>query len=93
MVLMKNDTVRRLKIYVAGANELESIYRLRHDVYATELGQHESRSDESLPDTGDVASVYIAASLDGKLAGFVGITRPNSPQYSVDKFLSREDIL
>ena len=35
---MKNDAVRRLKIYVAGANELESIYRLRHDVYATELG-------------------------------------------------------
>ena len=89
---MKNNTVRRLKIYVAGANELESIYRLRHDVYATELGQYESRSDESLPDTGDVASVYIAASLDGKLAGFVGITHPNSPQYSVDKFLSREDI-
>jgi histidinol-phosphate/aromatic aminotransferase/cobyric acid decarboxylase-like protein/predicted GNAT family N-acyltransferase len=92
MGLMTNNTVRRLKISVAGANELESIYRLRHDVYATELGQYESRSDESLPDTGDVASVYIAASLDGKLAGFVGITHPNSPQYSVDKFLSRDEI-
>ena len=92
MVLMKNDAVRRLKIYVTGADGLEPIYRLRHDVYATELGQYESRSDERLPDTGDVASVYIAASLDGKLAGFVGMTHPNSPQYSVDKFLSREDI-
>jgi hypothetical protein len=59
VVLMKNDAVCRLKIYVAGANELGSIYRLRHDVYATELGQYESRSDESLPDTDDVASVYV----------------------------------
>ena len=89
---MKNNTEHRLKISVAGADELESIYRLRHDVYATELGQYESRSDESLPDTGAVASVYIVASLDGKLAGFVGITHPNSPQYSVDKFLSRDEI-
>jgi len=89
---MKNNTEHRLKISVAGTEELESIYRLRHDVYATELGQYESRSDESLPDAGDVASVYIAASLNGKLVGFVGITHPNSPQYSVDKFLSREDI-
>jgi histidinol-phosphate/aromatic aminotransferase/cobyric acid decarboxylase-like protein/predicted GNAT family N-acyltransferase len=92
MGLMKNNTEHRLKISVAGADELESIYRLRHDVYATELGQYESRSDESLPDAGDVASVYIVASLDGKFAGFVGITHPNSPQYSVDKFLSRDDI-
>lgn len=92
MGLMKNNTEHRLKISVAGADELESIYSLRHDVYATELGQYESRSDESLPDAGDVASVYIAASLDGKLAGFVGITHPNSPQYSVDKFLSRDEI-
>jgi hypothetical protein len=77
MGLMKNNTEHRLKISVAGADELESIYSLRHDVYATELGQYESRSDESLPDAGDVASVYIAASLDGKLAGFVGITHHN----------------
>ena len=89
---MKNSAEHQLKISVAGADELESIYHLRHDVYATELGQYESRSDESLPDTGAVASVYIVASLDGKLAGFVGITHPNSPQYSVDKFLSRDEI-
>ena len=89
---MNKDPRQCLRISIANTDERESIYHMRHDIYATELGQYKSRTNESLPDTGNVNSVYITASLDGKLAGFVGITHPDSPQFSVDKFLSREEI-
>ena len=89
---MNKDPRQCLRISIANTDERESIYHMRHDIYATELGQYKSRTNESLPDTGNVNSVYITASFDGKLAGFVGITHPDSPQFSVDKFLSREEI-
>src|SRR5690349_13406601 len=78
----------RIKLTVAGAAEREMIYRARHTVYATELGQYETRTDETLPDADGVQSVYIVASLAGKLAGFIGITPPASPRFSLEKHLS-----
>ena len=53
----------------------EAIYRLRHDVYAEELEQYESRPDGVLPDSIDISGSYIRAYLDKTLAGFVGITK------------------
>lgn len=82
----------RLRISMANISDLKAVYRLRHDVYAAELGQYALRPDSSLPDATDIKSLYIIASVDGKLVGFVGVTPPNSLRFSVDKYLPRNEI-
>jgi histidinol-phosphate/aromatic aminotransferase/cobyric acid decarboxylase-like protein len=74
------------------ARDREDIYRLRHDVYAEELEQYESRPDGVLPDSTDIRGSYIITYVDKTLAGFVGITPPGSPRYSVDKYFTRDGI-
>ena len=81
-----------LSISVATTADRSEIYRMRHDVYAEELRQYESSPDGVMPDSTDINSVYITALVDKTLAGFVGITPPSSPCYSVDKYLSRNEI-
>lgn len=78
-----------LTISVATPSEREALYRLRHDVYATELEQYESRQNGILPDVAELLSTYIVASLNNELVGFIGITTPDSPSYSVDKYIPR----
>ncbi|MFT5128201.1 MAG: histidinol-phosphate/aromatic aminotransferase/cobyric acid decarboxylase-like protein [Rhodothermales bacterium] len=77
----------RIRVSVASAVERVVLYRLRHDVYCTELGQYEERSDGSLPDAVDIHSHYVIATIDDTLVGFVGITAPDSPRFSVEKHL------
>jgi len=89
---MAGTRTSRMRISVANANERQAVYRMRHDVYSTELGQYGSRPDGSLPDATDVASAYIIASIGEEVVGFVGITPPNSPRLSVEKHLSRDEI-
>lgn len=81
-----------LRISIANAGDLEAIYRLRHDVYSTEIGQYEIRPEGRLPDATDVNSVYLTASSGDEIVGFVGVTPPGSPRFSVDKHLSRKEI-
>lgn len=89
---MEDSSKSRLTISVANAADRQAIYRMRHDVYASELGQYESRPDGSLPDATDINSTYIIANTNGMLVGFVAITPPTSPRYSVEKYLSRNEI-
>lgn len=58
----------------------EAIYRLRHEVYAVELGQHPVNSAATLTDDTDGYNVYIAAVQGGAVAGFVAVTPPGRPQ-------------
>ncbi|MFC1452139.1 aminotransferase class I/II-fold pyridoxal phosphate-dependent enzyme [Verrucomicrobiota bacterium] len=81
-----------MRISVANAAERQVVYRMRHDVYSTELGQYASRPDGALPDTTDITTVYIVASVGGDVVGFVGITPPSSPRFSVEKHLARDEI-
>jgi histidinol-phosphate/aromatic aminotransferase/cobyric acid decarboxylase-like protein len=81
----------RIVIRIATESDREEIYRLRHEVYARELGQHAQNKFEALRDPLDEFNVYIVASLDGILAGFVSITPPGFGGYSVDKYLCREN--
>lgn len=69
-----------------------ALYRARHDVYATELRQYDSRSDGVLPDHENVQALYIVASVNGEMAGFVGVTPPESPRFSVDSYMRRDEI-
>lgn len=89
---MKADKSPRITLALANSVDRAAICRARHTVYATELGQYKSRPDGILQDALGVDSVYIVASVNGEMAGFVGITPPTSPQFSVDRYLQRADI-
>ncbi len=81
----------RITIDLATEADRQEIYRLRHQVYASELHQHRENSDACLSDSLDAHNAYLKASVHGQLAGFVSITSPGGPSYSVDKYFQRED--
>jgi len=68
------------------------IYNLRHEVYARELRQHPENADERLSDSLDRDNVYVVATIDDTIAGFVSITPPRNGVYSIDKYLRRDEI-
>jgi histidinol-phosphate/aromatic aminotransferase/cobyric acid decarboxylase-like protein/GNAT superfamily N-acetyltransferase len=86
--------VQRKRLVLALASDVERsvVYRARHEVYATELGQYTTRTDGMLPDAEGLQATYIVASVDGTIVGFVGITPPSSPSFSVDRYLPRGEI-
>jgi histidinol-phosphate/aromatic aminotransferase/cobyric acid decarboxylase-like protein len=75
---------------MADERDRQTIYCLRHAVYAQELGQHSVTSRGSLSDTLDAWNVYLVARIDGHIAGFISITPPGKPAYSIDKYFSRD---
>jgi histidinol-phosphate/aromatic aminotransferase/cobyric acid decarboxylase-like protein len=70
----------------------DQIYRIRHSVYALELGQHHQNPQERLTDALDAVNEYIVVRCEERVVGFVSITPPNRLGYSVDKYLSRNEI-
>jgi histidinol-phosphate/aromatic aminotransferase/cobyric acid decarboxylase-like protein/GNAT superfamily N-acetyltransferase len=91
---MTNTRIRPRKagipeISVASDSHREIIYRLRHAVYARELGQHIVNASERIRDELDDFNVYIVATVAGEVAGFVSVT-PAGKRYSIDKYLDRE---
>jgi histidinol-phosphate/aromatic aminotransferase/cobyric acid decarboxylase-like protein len=89
--MQKSLKSNRIVVRIATAVDREEIYRLRHEVYARELGQHAMNTMGALHDPLDEFNLYIVASLDDALAGFVSITPPGFGSYSVDKYLCREN--
>jgi histidinol-phosphate/aromatic aminotransferase/cobyric acid decarboxylase-like protein len=81
---------RRLTITVANDEDRDTIYRLRHAVYASELAQHPENAAGRLSDSLDAFNTYITASVNGEVVGFISITPPGHPSYSIDKYLSRD---
>ncbi len=77
------------EISVASDSHREIIYRLRHAVYARELGQHIVNATERIRDELDDFNVYIVATVEGEVAGFVSVTPPGR-RYSIDKYLDRK---
>jgi histidinol-phosphate/aromatic aminotransferase/cobyric acid decarboxylase-like protein/ribosomal protein S18 acetylase RimI-like enzyme len=92
----RSDPSRRpsgkIRVSLASAAERDAIYRMRHSVYAKELGQHRQRADARLIDSLDAFNHYIAATVRGVLAGFVSITPPGHGSYSIDKYLARDEL-
>jgi histidinol-phosphate/aromatic aminotransferase/cobyric acid decarboxylase-like protein/GNAT superfamily N-acetyltransferase len=68
------------------------IYNLRHEVYARELRQHPENAEARLSDSLDRDNVYVVATIDDAIAGFVSITPPRNGLYSIDKYLRRDEI-
>lgn len=89
-----DDPVRHqtLSISLATENDRNAIYRLRHAVYAAELGQHQQNSEGTLRDSLDDYNQYIVARLGDQVIGFVSITPPGHESYSIEKYLSRNEL-
>ncbi len=81
----------RLTIALAKAGDRRTIYRLRHEVYAHELAQHEENPEAELQDPLDAFNTYITASLGDRIVGFVSVTPPGR-SYSVEKYIPRDDL-
>lgn len=83
-VLLEHHLARclaeELKVSLEGLptepEDRNGIYRLRHDVFARELQQHEENRLNSLSDSLDRFNYYITATMDQKLVGFISITPP-----------------
>lgn len=78
-------------IKIADSTEKREIYKIRHDVYAVELGQHATNPERSLTDKLDLFNTYIMAKKDNDVIGFISITPPGH-DYSMDKYLEREEL-
>lgn len=82
----------KIELALATAEDLTKIDHIRHSVYAAELGQFSPHSNGMLHDKPDVKSIYITAVENGRPIGFVGITPPTSPSYSIDHYLDRSEV-
>jgi histidinol-phosphate/aromatic aminotransferase/cobyric acid decarboxylase-like protein len=88
----KHSGGERCSVEVAGNPEREEIYQIRHEVYAGELGQHPLNTAKRLCDSLDEGNVYLVAKAAGKMVGFISITPPELPRYSIDKYFNRETL-
>lgn len=79
-------------VSIATAEDRRDIYRIRHEVYASELRQHSTNADQSLTDALDDVNTYIVARREGEVLGFVSITPPGPIGYSIDKYFKREAV-
>ena len=82
----------RLIVRMANERDRETIYRLRHEVYAHELAQHSPNTTGQLTDSLDAFNHYIVVSDGDRIVGFVSITPPGGPGYSIDKYFKREQL-
>lgn len=92
-LLSATDQTRHAgRIVLSPASEADraTIYRLRHEVYARELGQHAPNSAHRLCDALDDANVYLVAKIANDIAGFISLTPPGRAGYSIDKYVSRD---
>jgi histidinol-phosphate/aromatic aminotransferase/cobyric acid decarboxylase-like protein len=89
---MRGVVSRKARISEATPGDRPAIYRMRHDVYARELGQHEATTERLLSDSLDAFNHYITAYVDDELVGFISITPPGFGKYSIDKYIARDAV-
>lgn len=76
----------------ADASDREVIYRLRHEIFARELAQHGVNPAGRLRDALDDWNHYLVVRVKGEIAGFISITPPTAPTFSLDKYWSRSQL-
>jgi histidinol-phosphate/aromatic aminotransferase/cobyric acid decarboxylase-like protein/GNAT superfamily N-acetyltransferase len=83
----------RFEVGLATADERETIFEMRHEVYAREIGQHPMNAQGRLTDALDEVNIYLVARCAGEVAGFVSLTPPGAGTgYSIDKYFRRDDL-
>jgi histidinol-phosphate/aromatic aminotransferase/cobyric acid decarboxylase-like protein/N-acyl-L-homoserine lactone synthetase len=85
-------TRQPIELSLATADDREQIYRLRHQVYASELHQHPENAERTLVDRLDTINTYVVARCAREVVGFVAITPPTPRGYSIDKYFQRDDL-
>ena len=83
---------RRLIVRMADNCDRERIYQIRHEVFAAELGQYATNSVGRLTDALDAFNHYIVVADGERIVGFVAITPPGSPSFSIDKYFQRAEL-
>ncbi len=82
----------RFAARLATLSDRDQIYRIRHDVYAEELGQHLRNADGILRDTLDDENEYIVVREQDRVVAFISITPPWAKSFSIDKYFSRLEL-
>jgi len=82
---------QRIKISVASSSDRNVIYKIRHDVYGSELQQHKQNERGILKDQLDDFNIYFVAKIQEEIVGFISVTPPKEERYSIDKYISRAD--
>lgn len=85
-------STERVQLAIATERDREAIYRIRHEVFARELGQHSPNHAGRLRDALDDFNLYLVAKVEGEVAAFVSLTPPSAPSYSMDKYVAREQL-
>ncbi|HKS36484.1 MAG TPA: aminotransferase class I/II-fold pyridoxal phosphate-dependent enzyme [Verrucomicrobiae bacterium] len=88
----RSPAVSRFDLTLAGETDRQVIYRVRHEVYARELGQHRANASGRLLDPLDDCNFYLVAKVNGEIAGFISVTPPGAHAYSIDKYFKREQL-
>lgn len=81
-----------ITLTVASEKDRQTIYKIRHAIYANELHQHSTNATNELSDDLDVSNHYVVAKIDNEVGGFISITSPASTKFSVDKYFQRSSI-
>jgi histidinol-phosphate/aromatic aminotransferase/cobyric acid decarboxylase-like protein/GNAT superfamily N-acetyltransferase len=77
---------------IADDHDREAIHRIRHEVYGRELAQHHVNAAGRLRDALDDWNHYLVAKVCGEIGGFISITPPGRPAYSIDKYFARQTL-
>jgi len=88
--MMSSARSDNIRVHLADDSDRQTIYALRHEIYAREIHQHAENPDGILRDALDDDNDYIVVTAGGVLAGFVSITSPRVGSYSIDKYLQRD---
>src|SRR6059036_1573407 len=80
----------RISLALADAKDRQRIYEIRHQIYGLELGQHAPNAGGRLRDALDDSNVYLVAKAGIEIAGFISVTPPTAPSYSIDKYFPRQ---
>ena len=81
-----------VEISFATSDDRNKIYRIRHEVYASELMQHPQNEGKMFQDKFDDFNTYIVAKINSKIVGFISVTPPTKNDYSIDKYFTRKEI-
>ena len=65
---------QKLILSIASEEDKQTIYKIRHNIYAHELNQHAINTNQQLSDELDVENNYIVARHGNEIIGFIGIT-------------------
>jgi histidinol-phosphate/aromatic aminotransferase/cobyric acid decarboxylase-like protein/predicted GNAT family N-acyltransferase len=76
-----------LTIRMATQDDRHAIYRLRYDVYASELAQYPTNEQQQLPDPDGSENLYIIAQVGDALAGFISVTPPTASRLFIERYL------